>query len=261
MRLVVTAHDYMAVCPSFVLLDADGSYCGVPDLAQCARCLPRHRASYVNLSPPTTIPQWRASWGRCLRAADEVRSFSASTRTLLLRGHPDLDPARMTVVPHRVDFQPARLPKLRHAGPLVIGVFGHISVQKGALIVRDVLARIERAHPAARMVVIGTLDLGSSSPSLVVTGPYRREDLSALVESHGINIVLFPSICPETFSYVIEESMLLRLPIVGFDLGAPGERLRSYDLGRLATAVDADAALKAMVELNAVLAAREAEHA
>ena len=178
-RLVVSAHDYFSVCPSFVLLDADGRYCGIPDLEQCARCLPRHRASYVTLSPPTTIPEWRASWGRCLAAADEVRCFSASTRALLLRGHPALDPARLTIVPHRLDYRPERRPALRHADPLTIGIVGHISPQKGALVVRDVLGRIEREHPQARIVVIGTLDLAVDSPRLHVTGPYRREELVA----------------------------------------------------------------------------------
>ena len=257
-RLVVTAHDFFMACPSFVLLDADGRYCGIPDLDACSRCLPRHQASYVTLSPPTTIPAWRASWGRCLAAADEVRCFSGSTRTLLLRGHPGLDASHVTVVPHRIEFHPSAPPRLRHSAPLVIGILGHISVQKGALIVKEVLAAIERAHPASRIVVIGTLDLAVSSSRLVVTGPYPRDTLPDLVASHGVNMILFPSICPETFSYVIEEAMLLRLPIVAFDLGAPGERLRDYSLGRLVGAVDAAAALATMVEFHDELAVREA---
>ncbi len=122
---------------------------------------------------------------------------------------------------------------------------------------RDVLGRIEREHPQARIVVIGTLDLAVDSPRLHVTGPYQREELVALIETHRINMILFPSICPETFSYVIEEMMLLRLPIVAFDLGAPGERLREYDLGRLCATVDGAAALAAMTELHDELAARE----
>jgi glycosyltransferase involved in cell wall biosynthesis len=256
-RLVVAAHDYFSVCPSFVLLDADGRYCGIPDLATCERCLSRHRASYVTLSPPTTIPQWRASWGRCLAAADEVRCFSASTRALLLRGHPRLDPARLTVVPHTLDYRPERRPVLRHAEPLTIGVVGNISPQKGALIVRDILARLEREHPDARVVVIGTLDLAVESPRLHVTGPYQRDDLVRLIEAHGINMILFPSVCPETFSYVIEEMMLLSMPIVAFDLGAPAERLRSYAPGRLCATIDAAAALDAMIALHDELAARE----
>ena len=114
-RLTFAVHDYFAVCPSFVLLDADGRYCGIPDVAVCATCLPRHQARYVALSPPTEIGPWRALWGRCLAAADEVRCFSESTRRLLLRAYPDLDADRISVVPHRVDFVPARLPALDHS--------------------------------------------------------------------------------------------------------------------------------------------------
>ena len=257
MRLTVTAHDYFAVCPSFVLLNADGHYCGIPDIAECNRCLPRHRASYVTLSPPTAITPWRASWGRCLGAADEVRCFSGSTRALILRGHPGLDPARVTVVPHRVGFHSPRLPRVRHSDPLTIGVLGHISEQKGSLIVKRVLSLIEHDLPASRVVVIGTLDLASTSKHLDVTGPYRRDDLVDLIEARRINMILFPSICPETFSYVIEEAMLLRMPIVAFDLGAPGERLRGYDLGRVCGAVDAEAAFKKMREFHDELATRE----
>jgi len=256
-RLVVTAHDHFSVCPSFVLLDADGRFCGVPSLDVCARCLPRHRASYVTLSPPTTIPEWRASWGRCLAAADEIRCFSEATRTLILRGHPTLDPVRLSIVPHVLDYRPERRPALRHAAPLTIGIFGNISPQKGALVVRDVLTRIERDHPDVRIVVAGTLDVAVESPRLHVTGPYRREDMVDLIESHGINMILFPSICPETFSYVVEEMMLLRMPIAAFDLGAPGERLQSYELGRLCASVDAAAMLATMLDFHHGLATRE----
>jgi len=256
-RLVVTAHDHFSVCPSFVLLDADGRYCGVPSLDVCAQCLPRHRASYVTLSPPTTMPEWRASWGRCLAAADEIRCFSAATRKLILRGHPTLDPARLTIVPHVLDYVPERRPALQHAGPLRIGIFGNISPPKGALVVRDLVARLAREHPDARVVVAGTLDVPVESPQLRVLGPYRREDMVGLIETHGINMILLPSICPETFSYVVEEMMLLRMPVVAFDLGAPGERLRGYELGRLSPTVDAAGALATMARFHDELAARE----
>ena len=70
-------------------------------------------------------------------------------------------------------------------------------------------------------------------------------------------MILFPSICPETFSYVVEEMMLLRMPIAAFDLGAPGERLQSYELGRLCASVDAAAMLATMLDFHHDLATRE----
>ncbi len=257
-RLVVAAHDYISVCPSFVLLNAEGRYCGIPEISECTACLKRHRASYLTLSPPTEIGPWRALWGRCLAAADEVRCFSESTRRLLLRAYPRLDTGRISVVPHRVDYVPARLPKVDHGAALVVGIIGHISAQKGALIVREIVVEIERERRDIRVVVLGTLDAARDSSRLVVTGNYRRQDLPRLIEAHRINMFFFPSICPETFSYVIEEMMLLGLPIVAFDLGAPGERLRNYAPARLCGEVTARAALAALVDYHEQLAATQA---
>lgn len=256
-RLVFAVHDYFSVCPSFVLLNADGRYCGIPDVAECAACLGRHQARYVALSPPTEIGPWRSLWGRCLGAADEIRCFSGSTRRLLQRAYPGIDAGRISVIPHRVDYLPSRVPKLDHCGPLVVGIIGQISVQKGALLVKEMLSRIDRDHPNLRVVVIGTLDVPVASDRLTITGTYRHEELVDLIEANGINLCFFPSICPETFSYVTEEMILLGLPVVAFDLGAPGERLRAYGKARLCRETSARCALATLVEFHRELAASE----
>ena len=258
LRLTLALHDYFSVCPSFVLLNAEGRDCGIPDLAECAACLQRHQGTYLTLSPPTEIGPWRALWGRCLQVADEVRCFSESSRRLLARAYPALDPARITVLPHRVDFVPARLPRPDHAAPMVVGIIGQISVQKGALVVKEMVARIDHDHRDVRVVVIGTLDVAVDSRRLKVTGAYRRDDLVDLIETHGVNVLFFPSICPETFSYVTEEMIRLGLPIVAFDLGAPGERLRNYADARLCGEVSAAAALATLIGFHDELAAQQA---
>ena len=250
LRLILTVHDFFMVCPSFILLDADGRYCGIPALETCDSCLSRHGSRYVALSPPTRMGPWRALWGRSLQAADEVRCFSQDSLQLLRRAYPTLDPERLRVVPHRLDFAPARRPRLPVAAPLVVGVLGNISHQKGAGILKELLEHSERQRRDLRLVVLGTLELPSSSPRLTVTGPYRHEDLVERIEAHGINLFLFPSICPETFSYTVSELMILQLPIVAFDLGAPAERLRTYPHARLVPVVDAAAALTTLVEFH-----------
>ncbi len=260
-RLTVTAHDYFSICPSFVLLNAEGRYCGIPDIAECARCLKCHEASYVALTPPTEIGPWRALWGRCLQAADEVRCFSESTRQHLLRAYPALPPARITVIPHEATYVPARTPRVELRAPLVIGVIGEISPQKGAHVVRELVERIERGGIDARVVVLGTLNVPQRSDRLKVTGAYRREDLVDLVEANGINMFFFPSIWPETFSYVVAEMIALGLPIVAFDLGAPAERLRHHRNARLVAEVGADAALAALLDFHRQLALEDASAA
>ena len=49
----------------------------------------------------------------------------------------------------------------------------------------------------------------------------------------------------------------LEVPIVAFDLGAPGDRLRGYANARLCEDVSARSALALLVEFHAQLAARE----
>ena len=257
-RLTVTAHDYLAVCPSFVLLDAGGRYCGIPDISQCDACLKRHDASFVALSPPTEMGAWRALWGRSLAAADEVRCFSEASRKLLLRAYPQLEPSRLTVVPHTIDFVPARRPRVDPRAPLVVGVIGEISAQKGAHVVEQMVDRIEAQGLDVRVVVLGLLHSARKSPRLTVTGPYKRDDLVDLVEKHGINMLFFASVWPETFSYVVGEMMALGLPIVAFDMGAPAERLRSYPLARLVAETHGAAALDQLIALHGEAAQQKA---
>ena len=249
-RLTLTAHDYFAICPSFVLLDADGRYCGIPSLAECSACLKRHDAPYVALSPPSEIGTWRAVWERTLAAADEIRCFSQATRAHFLKAYPSLDPRRLTVVPHKLDYSPARAPRVDHGAPLVIGVIGEITEQKGAGIVKAMVEEMDRAALDARVVVIGTLSSRHRSERLRVAGAYQRKDLVDLVEAHGINMLFFPSIWPETFSYVVAEMIALGLPIVAFDLGAQGERLARHPAARLAPEVSARAALATAIDLH-----------
>ena len=253
-RLIVTAHDYFSVCPSFVLLNADGRYCGIPDISECAACLKRHPASNVALTPPTEIGPWRALWGRCLHTADEVRFYSESTRELFLRAYPTLPRDRLTVVPHQSNYVPERLPRPDATAPLVIGVLGEISLHKGASILKEMVRIIDATNANVRIVVLGTLHAALKSERLTVTGAYDREHLVDMIEANGINMFLFPSIWPETFSYVVAELIALDMPVVAFDLGAPGERLRAYPKARMCGETSAQAALDTLVAFH-----REAE--
>ena len=110
--------------------------------------------------------------------------------------------------------------------------------------------RIDAEGLEVRVAVLGVLHSARKSPRLTVTGPYRRDDLVDLVEKHGINMLFFASVWPETFSYVVGEMMALGLPIVAFDMGAPAERLRTYPLARLVADTHGAAALDELIALH-----------
>jgi glycosyltransferase involved in cell wall biosynthesis len=251
----VYLHDFHVACPSWTLIDADGRYCGVPAPEVCARCLPRLEIPFLALLPPTDIPQWRAAWSALLHAAERIVAFSAASIAILRRAYPDLDPSRIALRPHTVDYLPVAAPApvlsaVDQARPLVIGVVGNISRHKGSDIVWEMAALIHARQLPVRIAVIGAIENAVHSAVVRVLGPYRAEQLPQLLAEAGVDVCLLPSVCPETYSYVTAELMQLQMPLAVFDLGAPAERVAGYARGRIIPEVSAHAALATIHALH-----------
>ena len=100
--LTFAIHDYLAVCPSPFLLNDRDTFCGVPAMNECIRCMGCNANTFPAVQPPYDMPSWRRDWGTALAAAQTVLCFSDSSRRLLRRAYPALDTARIQVVPHEV---------------------------------------------------------------------------------------------------------------------------------------------------------------
>lgn len=225
----VLLHDFYPLCPSYTLLDDSTRFCGVPaDMAECRRCLAGNPHAHLAADPG----QWRAVWGSFLEAADEIVCFSPSSRAILSRAYPALG-ERVLVRPHDPVTTITRAARVVAGRPLTVGVIGGINVAKGARVVMGLCEHLLTVDREARVVVIGEVDPAEQRAfsNLTIHGRYAPADLLALVEHHGVNACLMPSIWPETFSYVTQEIMAMELPLVCFDLGAPAERVRDYRYG------------------------------
>ena len=238
-RVEFPLHDYLAICPSFTLLDDGGRFCGIPGLDRCRTCLSAAQLPLPTRNAARDIDRWRAAWSSLLAASDRVVAFSASSRDLLLRAHPSLAERAIEVRPHKVDYLPAAATAPDRGAPLHIGVVGEISVAKGAAVVAGLARALARRPGGTRLTVIGTVDRAFAA-GIDQTGRYRTADLPDLVARAGINLGLVPSIWPETFCYVAEELIALGLPVAAFDLGAPAERLRHYPQGHVLRAETPD---------------------
>ena len=114
-----------------------------------------------------------------------------------------------------------------------IGVFGFINSHKGSQVVWDVAESIKESCDNSGVFVFGSLDgisFGTSGP-IEVMGRYKPEQIIELCDTNEIDLVLVPSICPETFSITTKELTLIGVPVVAFDLGAQAELLEGYDKG------------------------------
>jgi len=247
MRLTLLVHDFFMVCPSPFLLDDAGEYCGIPDIGRCQKCLVNNKQDFVLLSLPRNIVQWRMLWKTVIDLADEVRTFSNDSLQLLQKAYPSLDSSRAVVKPHAVEYFRHGPIQPSYTGSLRIGVVGQIGHSKGAEIVQKLADEIKARKLDIQIVVIGTIEVQCEQSVVRETGRYQHEKLPALIESSGANIMLFPSIWPETFSYVVQELVELDLPVACYSLGAPAERLSNYAKGMILEDMSASATLDNLI--------------
>lgn len=230
-RLTLLIHDFFIICPSQFLLNHEGVFCGIPDVRRCKICLSRNEQGFSSLFQSRNILQWRSLWGNVIGLADEVRTFSNYTLKLLQKAYPSLDLSRVVVMPHKVEHVKTGPIRPSYTATLRIGVVGQIGFHKGAKVIRELAQEIKNRKIDIQIVIIGTIETQCEKSVIRATGRYKHDQLPSLIERSGANIMLFPSICPETFSYVVQELIELDLPVACFDLGAPAERLLNYPKG------------------------------
>jgi hypothetical protein len=139
------------------------SCCSTPTAAQDRPSSARAAAAsrgYVALSPPTAIPAWRV--GDAASRRRRGQAFRVDARAPAARSS-GARSARITVVPHRLDYKPERQPALK--APAHDRRHAHQPAEGRARRARR--ARAIDGSSAAR-IVVGTLD----SPSL--RGPRDR---------------------------------------------------------------------------------------
>lgn len=106
---------------------------------------------------------------------------------------------------------------------IVVGVLGALSREKGADFLEELASYSRRNKLPFDFKLIG---YGYRSLKHVeATGPYQHSELSSRLKSEGVNVILFPARCPETYSYTLSASLRMGYPIMAPIVGAFPERL------------------------------------
>jgi FkbM family methyltransferase len=250
--LTVALHDFYPICPSFTLLDTKGRFCSLPPLEVCRECLPVNDYVFFRSADSYDIGVWRGTWKKTLEMTNKVLCFSESSSDLMTKIYP-LSQGQLEVCPHDLPESFLKKPVIEIDSTLNIGVVGTISYHKGARILQDVAKILWKRQPEATITVIGTLEGKEHLDNVKVTGWFKSSDLPDLLEKYKINICFFPSIWPETFSYVCSELMELKMPLCCYDLGAQGERIRKYELGHVISQIDPDITVDEIIQFYMTL--------
>jgi GT2 family glycosyltransferase len=249
-RLEILVHDYFSVCPNYVLLNAENTYCGVPDdLGKCLTCMQNSEGEFQKYSENRDVESWRKSWLSLLQMADRIVCFSNASKNIFMKAYPEIKNDKVLVIPHKVDkilFQKSDH-KIKIKKNLIIGVLGGINKVKGSEIIKEMAEIIKKDNLPVEIVVIGELVEKKYNNKIKVHGKYKHQDLGKIISKYSIDIFFIPSIWPETFSYTTEEIMQLDYPLAVFDIGAPAERVKRYTKGLVLTKINAKIALNEII--------------
>ena len=105
---------------------------------------------------------------------------------------------------------------------------GNITDSKGGLLIKQ-LASDEEFSGSLEIHILGKIQasLGiTKSSSIVCHGGYERQDFPELVSSLSPDVGLILSVWPETYCHTLTELWMCKIPVIGTNLGAVGDRLR-----------------------------------
>lgn len=225
----VTLHDYSAVCHRNNLVRPEGFYCGLPEPSACRTCIRLDRDQ--ESSPPDPAERRRA-WAGFLSGA---RRVYAPSRDLAERIGSALGLSGLTLRPHEevVPKVPPR-PSQRRDGPMRVALIGSIGIHKGFDVVHDLALDAQLRDLPISYTIIGHSYATKTLEAVGVreSGPYAS-DAAALAELARLDpdVVLLPSLWPETYCYTLSLALAAGVPPVVFDLGAQAERLAEIGCG------------------------------
>ena len=174
-----------------------------------------------------TFNQWHNIWLDFLSHVRTITAFSQSSKEIFGKYYPEyID--KVIVVPHSLDYiKSGTISKL--PSDFSIGIFGMIlGADKGCNVIHSFLEYSKNKE--YQIYINGELsdECKVKADNIHYMGRYEVSTLDKLIIEQGISTILFPSICPETFSYTVSELIHVGVPIACFNIGAQAEKVSQY---------------------------------
>lgn len=263
-----SAHDFALFCPRPHLIEEPtGRFCGFStDAERCARCLaaepsPAPRSARgeldgVEIVGPGYQEARRQVASQLVAAADRIEFPSDYMRRTHLRLFPGVERRNTLIVrPQRLrGEEPEARSVLRP--PRRIAFAGAVHRHKGAAEFEAVVRILTRTEGERFEWHI----FGGGDPKILarlrrlkcvrVHGYFRAGSLPRHLVANRIDLVLLLSTWPEAHCLVLDECATARVPVVAFDLGAQGERVRIENLGSLVDPLDGASGVAALLDAS-----------
>lgn len=247
--MVYSFHDFYSVCPNIKLIDNNHNYCA-------GKCTDSDGDCSVELWPNNNVPplkndwvfHWRQKFDRILTNCDAFITTSPYAAEVIKNNLNTVKEKGIRVIPHGRDFKHFYRPESRPLTNIIkILIPGNISGPKGALIIKK-LKEID-VNNNIEIHIVGRISKELHSSNIFYHGTYMRDEAVEKFRSIGAHIGAIFSIWPETYCHTLTEMWASGLPVLGFDIGAVGERIKSSRAGWAIPIMPAEDLLENILEL------------
>ncbi len=247
--VVWTAHDYIRVCPAYLMVDGAGEVCDRcldGRFRHCVenRCVKESLAKSALAAAEATYLRRHQSYNRI----DLTIAPSEFLRGRLVAG--GAEPDRVVVMRNFVDLKSmsAEPEQPDRERPYVL-FFGRLSHEKGVLSLVDAFARVADRLPGWRLVIAGE---GPERPNIEESVASMPVEVATRIELVGYQtgeplrelvaratLTASPSECLENSPYAILEALQAGTPVIATRMGGIPELVHEGETGFLAEPRDA----------------------
>lgn len=226
--IIYTLHDFYSICPTTILFDKKSFLCNYNDPVNCQSC-----TTLISNQNTNCINLWRKEFHKSLKIAKKIIVPSSSTKNILLNVYNDI---AIDVIEHGYD----KIHKDSHIDNTIkkdsekfnVAFIGNITEEKGLLYLENLISKVYKTDITIHL--FGRSDnklYNKNKPNYIYHGKYLQKDLPHLLLENDINLICLLSICHETYSYTLSESLISEIPVISFNLGAIAERIKAINAG------------------------------
>ena len=220
---IITLHDLYMICPSINMVYKD-IYCEYDKEKNCKKCL--HNRYGINSD---IINNWKNTCEKILERFDKIIVPSENTKNIFEKEYQNL---KIEVVEHGVNVvEIKQTENKKEQSEFNVAFVGAMAIHKGGNILKDL---IKTNNSNIKLHLFGKTELPElekNQRNFVNHGPYKRGELPQLLVDNNINLVCILATWPETYSYTLTESYMAHIPVLTFDIGAVGDRVKKDELG------------------------------
>lgn len=220
---ILTLHDLYMICPSINMLYKD-RYCELDENKDCTKCLNIRYGVHSNI-----LTNWQKTCKNVISRFDKIIVPSNNTRKLFNNVYKDI---KIEVVEHGVDIVNIKEKVSKTSNNFNVAFVGAMAIHKGSLILKDLINKNTNSN--IKIHLFGKSDdenLKRSRANYINHGQYTRGELPQLLIDNDIDLVCIFATWPETYSYTLTECYMAKVPVLTFDIGAVGDRIKADKLG------------------------------